>query len=84
MWLNFCCFCASHFQAGGGAPYAYDGAGGMALSTAWFITEPESEMMASWGVSVMTQELYGFVWKCWVNIPNYSHLIGIMIINHWV
>ena len=28
--------------------------------------------------------LYGFVWKCWVNIPNYSHLIGIMIINHWV
>ena len=21
----------------------------------------------------------GFVWKCWVNIPNYSHLIGIMI-----
>ena len=26
----------------------------------------------------------GFVWKCWVNIPNYSHLIGIMIINQWV
>ena len=22
---------------------------------------------------------HGFVWKCWVNIPNYSHLIGIMI-----
>ena len=28
--------------------------------------------------------LCGFVWKCWVNIPKYSHLIGIMIINHWV
>ena len=30
MWFSCCCFCASHFQ-GGGAPYAYDGAGGVAL-----------------------------------------------------
>ena len=35
-----------------------------------------------WGVESFFW--YGFVWKCWVNIPNYSHLIGIMIINHWV
>ena len=27
---------------------------------------------------------YGFVWKCWVYSQWNSHLIGIMIINHWV
>ena len=29
------------------------------------------------------QKTFGFVWKIGY-IPNYSHLIGIMIINHWV
>ena len=28
--------------------------------------------------------LYGFVWKCWVYSQWNSHLVGIMIINHWV
>ena len=53
---------------------------------------PFSKALSTWHVKPsrlqfcleITWVLLGFVWKCWVNIPNYSHLIGIMIINHWV
>ena len=31
-----------------------------------------------------TGKTYGFVWKCWVYSQWNSHLIGIMITNHWV
>jgi hypothetical protein len=33
-----------------------------------------------------TQKMKGWIWVCLKigYIPNYSHLIGIMIINHWV
>ena len=35
---------------------------------------------AQWFLRVQgAQTTHGFVWKCWVNLPNYSHLIGIMI-----
>ena len=33
-----------------------------------------------------TRKIYIYIWICLKigYIPNYSHLIGIMIINHWV
>ena len=39
-----------------------------------------------WIHSYLHISLIGFIWVCLKMgyIPNYSHLIGIMIINHWV
>ena len=44
---------------------------------------PRSVTCEAWDSG--TVEIWcGFVWKCWVYSQWNSHLIGIMIINHWV
>ena len=55
------------------------------------IVFPAFEIRGIWGWFVHRWCLgsFRFSWKKWVclkigYIPNYSHLVGIMIINHWV
>ena len=40
--------------------------------------------MAGMGGNHGQTNSFGYVWKCWVYSQWNSHLIGIMIINHWV
>ena len=80
LWTPFCHIKNTKFPSHGGFKSINRGI----LQARWMVDFMENPWMDEWVPPGLRKPPYGFVWKCWVNIPNYSHLIGIMIINQWV